>query len=224
MDVSHAGGLADRVESTLLKVDARQADIEALCREAQSLGCLGVCINPYWVAAAKATLGEAPVKVVTVIGFPLGATQTGVKLVEMGWTMQAGADELDVVMNVGALKSGQRETVLDELLTLVNTAHSQQRVVKVIVESAVLTEAEKEEAAHLVAESGADYLKTSTGYVPNDHLLEDVRLFRRVLPDSVGIKAAGGIRDRQMAEALVEAGAARLGTSSAGKILSGLQE
>ncbi|GEO27541.1 deoxyribose-phosphate aldolase [Alicyclobacillus acidoterrestris] len=210
------------IDHTLLKVDTSQADIIQLCEEALQYGTYSVCVNPMWVSLAKMRLLDSQVKVCTVIGFPLSATYESVALVEAELALMSGASELDVVLNVGALKSGDYYRVSTQLKTIVNAIRNvqmQDTVIKVIVESAVLNEREKKLAAEIVVASGADYLKTSTGFIPNPHLEDDVRFFKSVLPPDFKIKASGGIRDYQTARKLVDLGVERIGTSSTKQII-----
>ncbi|EPZ43135.1 deoxyribose-phosphate aldolase [Alicyclobacillus acidoterrestris] len=212
--------IAKYIDHTLLKVDAGQPAIERLCREAIELGTFSVCVNPYWVPFANQALENSSVKVCTVVGFPLGATFDSTVLVETEQAISRGAREIDMVMNIGAFKSGDYDKVLSRMKLVTDMAHNLGDItVKVIVESATLTDDEKRMAASLVVKSGADYLKTSTGFVSNPDLLGDVRLFVDALPQGFPIKAAGGIRDYQVAKALLDLGVARIGASSTAKIV-----
>ncbi len=212
--------IAKWIDHTLLKVDASQADIERICEEAIQFGTYSVCVNPHWVSVANRALAGSSIKVCTVVGFPLGATYDSAVLVETELAMSHGAREIDMVMNVGAFKSGDYDKVLHGIKMVTDMAHNWGDVtVKVIVESAVLTDEEKRTVASLVAQSGADYLKTSTGFLPNPDLLHDVKLFIEALPQGFPIKASGGIRDYQMAKALLDLGVARIGASSTAKIV-----
>lgn len=214
--------IANLIDHTLLKVDATQADILKLCQEAKEFHTYSVCVNPAWVATAKDELQNSPIAVCSVIGFPLGATFDAVVRVEAEFAILQGADELDMVMNVGAFKSKKYRETLQGIRHIVDLAHGNNRQipVKVIVESVVLSEAEKREAAALVVESGADFLKTSTGTIPNPNLLADVKLFMDVLPANFPVKAAGGIRTYDTAKALIDMGVQRIGASSTRNILA----
>ena len=212
--------IAQYIDHTLLKVDATQTEIEQLCEEALALRTYSVCINPMWVSVAQSALAGSPIKVCTVVGFPLGATYTTAILAETDMAIRHGATEIDMVMNVGALKSGYDEQALDGMRLVSKMAHEAgDIIVKVIVESAVLIDSEKRTAARPVVESGADFLKTSTGYVANPGLTGDVGLFVSVLPALFPIKAAGGIRNYETAKTLLDMGVARIGASSTVKIV-----
>lgn len=215
--------IAKWIDHTLLKVDATQEAIENLCREAVHYGTYAVCVNPRWVSVAREARRGSDVKVCTVVGFPLGATFESIILTETELAMAYGAEEIDMVMNVGALKSGDHRRVLSGLRRVTELAHASDGdvMVKVIVESAVLTREEKLLAASLVVESGADFLKTSTGFVVTPDLLGDVELFRNALPDGFPIKAAGGIRDYHTAKRLLDMGVVRIGTSSTQALVEG---
>lgn len=215
--------IASIIDHTLLKVNASEQDIKNLCREAVEFGTYSVCVNPSWVKTAYESLKNSQVKVCTVVGFPLGASYDSTVLGETELAIVNGAKEIDMVMNVGAFKSGQYKEVEQSIQNLTNFAHSfgDDIIVKVIVESAVLTDEEKDRIARIILnETSADFLKTSTGFVPNDHLVQDVLLFANILKGKKKIKAAGGIRTYEMARQLVEAGATRIGASSTKKIVA----
>jgi len=207
--------LARLIDHTALKPDTTEARIQQLCNEARRYGFAAVCVNPCYVPLAAALLEGSSVAVCTVIGFPLGATQTVTKVAEALQALRDGARELDVVLNIGLLKSGRLEAVRHDLQAVVDVAHQAQppALVKVILETALLSEAEKITACHLALEVGADFVKTSTGFA-GGATVEDVALLRRIVGDRIGIKASGGIRTRAQAEALLAAGATRLGTSN----------
>jgi deoxyribose-phosphate aldolase len=212
--------LARCIDHTLLKAEATTRDLETLCAEARASGFYAVCVHGSRVELARALLEESPVKVVCVAGFPLGAAEADVKRYETEAAVDAGAHEIDVVLNLGRLKEGHYHYVLRELRDIVEAAD--ERPVKVILETALLTLEEKIRACELVLESGAQFVKTSTGFGPGGATVEDVRLLRaRVGPD-FGVKASGGIRDFAAARALLEAGANRLGASRSLAILAGL--
>jgi deoxyribose-phosphate aldolase len=213
--------IAGYIDHTLLKVDANQADIERLCQEAVQYQTYSVCINPGWIATARSALTGSAVKICTVVGFPLGATFESAVLKETELAISSGAQEIDMVMNVGAVKSGDYRHALHGMRMVSDMVHGANGVtVKVIVESAVLTDEEKRTVAALVVESGADYLKTSTGFVPNPNLLRDVQLFIQTLPKGFPVKASGGIRDYLTAKTLLDMGVSRIGTSSTAKIIA----
>jgi deoxyribose-phosphate aldolase len=206
--------LNNYIEHTNLKPDATHQDIIKLCEEAVEHKFYGVCVSPYHVQLAKKTIKKAPVKIITVIGFPFGYNTVASKVEETKKAIIGGADEVDVVMNIAAFKSGDDATVLNDLQAVIMACHLQNKVAKVIIETALLTKQEIEKACRLCLDSEADFVKTSTGYASSGAKVEDVELMRKILPAKVKIKAAGGIRDNATAVAMVNAGAIRLGTSS----------
>lgn len=210
---------AKLIDHTLLKSAATQADVERLCAEAIKYGFCSVCINPYWVAFAKQQLKGTDVKVCTVIGFPLGANTTATKVAETEDAVSNGADEIDMVINIGALKNRDYDTVLSDIQAVRNACAKQ--VLKVIIETSQLTDEEKVTACELSAKAGADFVKTSTGFVGNGATAQDVALMRRSIPAHMQVKASGGIRSRQDFDAMVAAGATRIGASSGIKIVEG---
>ena len=212
--------IAKLIDHTLLKADATQAQIQRLCEEARTHGFGSVCVNPYWVKFAKTQLMQTDVKVCTVIGFPLGATTSQAKAFEAQDAVQNGADELDMVLNIGALKSGDEETVLADMRAVRDV--TQRHVLKVIIETSVLTGAEKIKACQLAAKAGADFVKTSTGFNGGGATAKDVELMRQHIPDTMQVKASGGIRTRVDAETMIAAGATRIGASSGVKIIEGI--
>ncbi|WP_456394366.1 deoxyribose-phosphate aldolase [Thermococcus sp.] len=213
--------IAGYIDHTNLKAYATGEDIIKLCREAMEYGFYAVCVNPYRVKLAKETLKGSGVKVATVIGFPLGATPTEVKVFEARKALEDGADELDMVINIGALKDKDYDYVRNDIAEVVKVAHEKNAKVKVIIETCYLTEEEKVKACELAKEAGADFVKTSTGFGTGGATVEDVRLMRKVVGEEMGVKAAGGIRTYEQALAMIEAGATRLGTSSGVKIVEG---
>ena len=206
--------VARRIEHTLLRPEATREHVIPLCDEARRFDFAAVVVNPGNVALAARLLRDTPVKVATVIGFPLGATLTTVKRFEAGEALRLGADELDMVLNIGALKSGGREAVLTDIRGVAEIAHKSGAILKVILETALLTEQEKTLACELCLAGNADFVKTSTGFGPAGATVEDVALLRRVVGNRAGVKAAGGIRDASTAMAMIKAGADRLGTSA----------
>ncbi|MBP1765448.1 MAG: deoC [Firmicutes bacterium] len=204
--------LAKYIDHTLLKADATVEDIIRLCQEAETYGFAAVCINPCYVDLAAHLLAESEVNVCTVIGFPLGANLTEVKVLETKEAVLRKAKEVDLVMNIGAAKSGRWEAVVDEIKQVVEAADG--AVVKVIIETALLTTEEKKQACQAVIDGGAQYVKTSTGFSSGGATEEDVRLLKELVGDQLKIKAAGGIRTREQAETMIAAGAARIGTSA----------
>jgi deoxyribose-phosphate aldolase len=213
--------LARFIDHTLLKPEATAKDIEKLCAEAREHRFYSVCVNGTRVAQAYALLEDAEVKVCAVAGFPLGAMDSDAKRYETEAAIDNGAAEIDVVLNIGRLKDGDQDVVLRELRDVVEAAD--ERPVKVILETALLTHDERILACHLVVESGAKFVKTSTGFGPGGATIEDVKLLRETVGDKFGVKASGGIRDAKTALAMIEAGATRLGTSASVAIIVGLK-
>lgn len=205
------------IDHTILKSDATKEDIKVLCEEAKEYQFASVCVNPYWVSYAKSLLEDSNVAVCTVVGFPLGATPLEVKAFETLSAIHDGADEIDMVINIGALKSNDTQTVLNEIKAVRNAAED--KVLKVIIETCLLTDDEKKLACNLALEAKADFVKTSTGFSTHGATQEDVALMKSVVLDNAKVKASGGIRDKETAIAMVEAGASRLGTSSGVKIM-----
>lgn len=212
--------LAQRIEHTLLKPEATVKDIMRLCDEAQQHHLYAVCVNPCYVPLAKHLLQGTEVKVVTVVGFPLGATFSSVKALEAKTAMEEHADEIDMVMNVSAFKTGDYAAVTEDIRRVVEAAAP--CPVKVIIEAAYLTPREKRTACRIIADGGAKFVKTSTGFGKGGATVEDVKLLREEA-DKYGlkVKAAGGIRDAETAKAMVEAGADRIGTSAGAAIAAG---
>lgn len=211
--------LAKVIDHTLLKPTATRAQIETLCREAAEHGFCSVCVNPYWVPLAAKMLKGTGVKTCTVIGFPLGANATEVKVFEAKNALENGADELDMVINIGALKSKDYDTVLQDIRSL--RALGDSFVLKVIIETSELTDEEKVKACELAAEAKADFVKTSTGFTKGGATVHDVALMKKSIPAGMQVKASGGVRTREDAEAMLAAGATRLGASSGIKIVEG---
>jgi deoxyribose-phosphate aldolase len=211
--------IASVIDHTLLKPEATQDQITQLCEEAREYGFAAVCVNPTNVKLAAELLKGSPVAVCTVIGFPLGATLPEVKAYEAQQTIHHGATEIDMVINIGALKSEDYELVEQDIAAVARTCHDNGAICKVIIEAALLTEEEKITACQLAKKAGSDYVKTSTGFGPGGATVEDVTLMRRVIGPSMGIKAAGGIRTLETAKKMIEAGATRIGTSSSIKIV-----
>jgi len=211
--------LAGCIDHTLLKADAAAKDIEKLCGEAREYRFYGVCVNGSRVELARHFLEGTGVKVVCVAGFPLGAASGDVKRYETEAAVDEGAHEIDVVLNLGRLKDGDNATVLRELRDVVEAADD--RPVKVILETCLLTREEIIRACRLAVESGARFVKTSTGFGAGGATVEDVKLLREIVGPGFGVKASGGIRDAQTALAMIEAGATRLGTSAGVAIMRG---
>ena len=214
-----AGAVAAMIDHTLLKPDASRAEVETLCREAVQFGFATVCVNPTWVAACARLLRGTPVKVTSVVGFPLGATTPDVKNYETRRALFDGAGEIDMVINVGALKSGDLRMVERDIEAVAGPCREAGAVSKVIIEAALLTDEEKITACTLAKAAGADYVKTSTGFGPGGATVADVALMRRVVGDEMGVKAAGGVRDLESVKAMVAAGATRIGASAGVRIV-----
>lgn len=212
--------LAAFIDHTLLKPDASLSQIETLCAEAREHKFFSVCVNGSWVSAARHFLEGSEVKVASVVGFPLGAMAGDAKRFETEVAVDDGAHEIDVVLNIARLKAGDDKYVLRELIDVAEAAD--ERTVKVILETCLLTDEEKVRACRLVVESGAHFVKTSTGFSTAGATVNDVRLMRETVGPKFGVKASGGVRDARAALAMIEAGATRLGTSSGIAIVNGL--
>ena len=214
--------LAEMIDHTLLKAEASQADIVKLCQEAETYGFWSVCVNPIWIPVASRLLARTDTRVCSAIGFPLGATTTRVKTIEAEEAIANGARELDMVINVGALKSGDFGAVRGEIASVVRVARTlRDIVVKVVLETGFLSVDEKIAGCKLAQEAGADFVKTCTGFGSGKATVSDVRLLRRSLPESVGVKASGGIQTYEDAMRMIRAGANRLGTSAGVPIILG---
>ncbi len=206
------------IEHTNVKPYATKDDIKKLCEEAVKYNFYGVCVNPYYVPYVKELLKNTDIKVITVIGFPLGANKLKTKLVEATTAQNDGADELDIVWNISAFKSGEYDYIVEELKTIIE--YTKPLVHKVIIETAYLRLKEKFKAVELLIEAGADFLKTSTGFAPEGAKLEDIRLFKEISQGKLKIKASGGIKDKQTALKMIEFGADRIGTSHGVEIVN----
>jgi deoxyribose-phosphate aldolase len=215
--------LAQFIDHTQLKPDAPEHALRQCCAEARTHGFYAVCVQPCWVSLAAADLEDSGVRVGTVIGFPLGTNAPAVKAFEAEEALRHGADELDMVLNISALKTEAWNALATDIAGVVAVAEAGGAEVKVILECAYLTDAEKRQAAEIVADCGAAFVKTSTGFGPHGATVEDVRLLREVVGNRCGVKAAGGIRDLATALAMLEAGATRLGTSASLTILAALR-
>jgi deoxyribose-phosphate aldolase len=211
--------VAALIDHTLLKPEATRDDIAKLCQEATKYGFASVCVNPWNVAQAAQLLRGTPVKVCTVVGFPLGATLLSVKAYEAEQAIKLGAQEIDMVLNVGALKSHQDEDVEQDIRGVVEVCHRQSAICKVILETTLLTHEEKVRASKAALNAGADFVKTSTGFCPGGATVEDVALMRSVVGEKMGIKASGGIRTLADLKKMVSAGATRIGASAGVKIV-----
>jgi deoxyribose-phosphate aldolase len=211
--------IASMIDHTILKPDATRADVLKVCREARQYSFASVCVNPYWVPMVRAELAGSPVKVCTVVGFPLGATSTEAKVAETAAAIRAGAQEIDMVINVGALRSGDHEAVKLDIQQVVKVSHEAGAIVKVILETALLDDNQKAVACTLCKLAKADFVKTSTGFGPSGATAQDVALMRSVVGPEMGVKAAGGIRTLQDFKAMTAAGASRIGASASVKIV-----
>ena len=209
---------ASLIDHTLLKPEASESDIRRLCEEAARFGFASVCVNPVWVKRASEFLRGTSVPVCTVIGFPLGATLPDVKAYEARRAIFNGAREVDMVINVGALKSGDDCAVEDDIRAVVEAGHEDGILVKVIIETALLTDEEKVRACLASKNAGADFVKTSTGFAKGGATVEDVSLMRRTVGSALGVKASGGVKGIEDARAMFEAGATRIGASVGVKI------
>ncbi|MCB4928224.1 deoxyribose-phosphate aldolase [Streptococcus mutans] len=209
------------IDHTLLKPESRQDQIDKLIREAKTYNFTSVCINPTWVSYAAKALEGTDIKVCTVIGFPLGATTSAVKAFETKDAISHGADEVDMVINIGQAKSGHFAFVEEDIRAVVEA--SGDKLVKVIIETCLLTDKEKIKACQAAVAAGADFVKTSTGFSTAGARLDDVRLMRQTVGPDVGVKAAGGTRSLEDAQAFIEAGATRIGTSAGVTIMEGKQ-
>jgi deoxyribose-phosphate aldolase len=214
-----AGSVASMIDHTLLKADATRKDIEALCREAADYKFATVCVNPTWVATCAQLLRGTGVAVTSVVGFPLGATTPDVKHYETRRAIFDGAREIDMVINVGALKSGDLRLVERDIEAVTGPCREAAAISKVIIEAALLTDEEKVTASTLAKAAGADFVKTSTGFGPGGATVADVALIRRVVGSEMGVKAAGGVRDLEGLKAMVAAGATRIGASAGVRIV-----
>lgn len=211
--------LAKLIDHTILKPVATQEDIRTLIEEARQYGFFSVCINPFWVAYAKELLKGSDVKVCTVVGFPLGANTTAVKVYETQDALKNGADEIDMVINIGALKDKDYDTVLADIQAVRQAC--QGHTLKVIIETSQLTDDEKVKACEISAQAGADFVKTSTGFTGGGATAADVALMKKSIPAHMQVKASGGVRTREDFDAMVSAGATRIGASSGVKIVEG---
>ncbi len=215
--------LARLIDHTLLRPEAGAVDIDRLCSEALEHQFAAVCVNGAWVRRCARALAGSGVAVCSVVGFPLGAMTSAVKCFEAQQALGDGATEIDMVLNIGALKSGEREYVRREIAAIAQLCHARRALLKVILETGLLSDAEKVDACGIARAAGADFVKTSTGFAQGGATTHDVALLRRSVGPELGVKASGGVRDVATARALLEAGASRLGTSSGLAIVTGAQ-
>ncbi|MFA6979384.1 MAG: deoxyribose-phosphate aldolase [Ignavibacteriaceae bacterium] len=213
--------LARMIDHTMLKPDATTDEIKQLCAEAKQYHFASVCVNPGFVPLCSSLLKGTDVKVCTVIGFPLGATTTEVKRLEAEQAIANGATEIDMVINVGQLKSGNYDYVFNDVNKVVLAAKAHRNVCKVILETALLTDEEKVKACLICKKAGADFVKTSTGFSKGGATVGDIALMRKIVGSAIGVKASGGIRSKEDAEAMIASGADRIGASASVKIVMG---
>lgn len=211
--------IASYIEHTNLLPTLAGVDIEKLTEEALAYQFAGVCVPPFWIRKAKRDLNGASIAAVTVVGFPLGYQRTESKLQEIKLALQDGADEIDLVINISAIKHNAFEWIKPEILRCAQMIHEQEKILKVILETAYLTDEEIVRACKVCADAGTDYVKTSTGFAPSGATVPHVRLMRASVPDTVGVKASGGIRTLEQALAMIDAGADRLGVSAGVSIM-----
>ena len=211
--------IAALIDHTILKADATRDEVVKVCREARQYGFASVCVNPFWVPLVKAELAGSPVKVCTVVGFPLGATSTEAKVAETAAALRAGAQEIDMVINIGALRSGDTDTVRNDIQAVVRVAHEAGAIVKVILETSLLDDTQKTVASKICKNAGADFVKTSTGFSTAGATAHDIALMRAAVGPDLGVKASGGIRTLQDLQAMTAAGATRIGASASIKIV-----
>lgn len=212
--------LAKYIDHTILNADATETDVDKVIAEAIKYDFASVCINPYWVKHTAAKLQASDVNTCTVIGFPLGATSTQSKVFEAKQAMKDGADELDMVINIGELKANHDDAVLADIKALADAIHAENKLLKVIIETALLTDEEKVRACQLAEKAGSDFVKTSTGFSTAGAKVADVKLMRETVGDRLGVKASGGVHSKAEAEAMIEAGATRIGASASVKIVT----
>lgn len=212
--------IAKLIDHTALKADTTRATIETLCQEAREYHFASVCVNPTWIELSAQLLKGADVKVCTVIGFPLGASTPETKAFETNDAIEKGATEVDMVINIGALKDKNDELIKRDIKSVVDAAKGK-ALTKVIIETSLLTEEEKIRACKLAVEAGSDFVKTSTGFSTGGATVEDIALMRKTVGPNIGVKASGGVRDTKGAESLVKAGATRIGASSGVSIVKG---
>jgi deoxyribose-phosphate aldolase len=211
--------IASLIDHTILKPDATREDVLRVCQEARDYTFASVCVNPYWVPLVARQLAGSPVKVCSVVGFPLGATTTEAKVCETESAIRLGATEIDMVINIGALRSGDLETVEVDIAAVAAAVHQHDAILKVIIETALLTDEQKVTACEIAVAAHADFVKTSTGFSTFGATAHDVELMRRTVGPNVGVKASGGIRTLEDFRSMVAAGASRVGASASVKIV-----
>lgn len=214
--------IASYIDHTLLKPESTKEQVVQLCKEAAEYEFASVCVNPSYVETAAAELKNSKVKVCTVIGFPLGASTSETKAFETKDAIEKGAEEIDMVVNIGAIKSGDSELVKNDIKAVVDAAKGK-AIVKVIIEASLLTDEEKVLASRLSKEAGADFVKTSTGFSTGGATVADVKLMRETVGSELGVKASGGVRSLEDVQGMIDAGASRIGASSGVQIMQGLK-
>lgn len=217
--MNSAEAVAGLIDHTILKPEATRDDVRKVCAEALQYRFASVCVNPFWVTLAASELRGSPVKVCTVVGFPLGATTSTAKVAETLAALRDGAEEIDMVINIGALRGGEREIVESDIKGVVLASHGHGAIVKVILETALLETDQKALACRIAKAAGADFVKTSTGFSKSGATVEDIVLMRRTVGTSMGVKASGGIRTLEDVRAMVAAGATRIGASAGVSIM-----
>lgn len=217
------GNIAGYIDHTLLKPEASEADVLKVCAEAAEYGFKSVCVNPIWVKTVTTALKGSGVLTCSVVGFPLGATPTDVKAFEARGAVLDGAEEVDMVINIAAARADDRGALVEDIAAVAEAVHGGGAILKVIIETALLTDAQKVLACQAAVEAGADFVKTSTGFNGGGATVEDVALMRRTVGPEVGVKASGGVRSLADAQAMIAAGATRIGASSGIAIVKGEQ-
>ncbi|WP_287899178.1 deoxyribose-phosphate aldolase [Arthrobacter sp.] len=215
--------IASYIDHTLLKPDASREDVQRLCAEAVEYGFKSVCVNPVWVKTAVQALKGSPVLCCAVVGFPLGATPTDVKVFEARGAVEDGAAEIDMVINIASARADDKDALVEDIAAVAAAVHDGEAILKVIIETALLTDEQKVLACQASVEAGADFVKTSTGFNGGGATVEDVKLMRATVGPDLGVKASGGVRSLEDAQAMIAAGATRIGASSGIAIVKGEQ-
>lgn len=218
-----SGSIASYIDHTLLKPEAGEADVLQVCAEAAEYGFKSVCVNPIWVKTVKTALRGTGVLTCSVVGFPLGATPTDVKTFEARGAVLDGADEVDMVINIAAARAGDKGALIEDISSVAEAVHASGAILKVIIETALLTDSQKVTACEAAVEAGADFVKTSTGFNGGGATAEDIALMRATVGPGLGVKASGGVRSLADAQAMIAAGATRIGASSGIAIVKGEQ-
>ncbi len=211
--------VAQLIDHTILRPDAVRSEVRQVCAEALRFEFASVCVNTCWISLVAAELKGSPVKVCATVGFPLGAASTAAKVAETLGAIADGAQEIDMVINIGALKAREDEVVASDIRAVVNASHEKGAIVKVIIETCLLTDAQKVIACEIAKEAGADFVKTSTGFSKSGATVEDIALMRKTVGPDLGVKASGGVRTLEDLRAMAAAGATRIGSSSSVKIV-----